>query len=589
MLYTIRDERSPVYVEVKTLLSAMINSRTPAGRLQRATRLLGIFRRYPSLAYRTYAMDNHVVEYTPLLIWIREGVNNIDAIRDLCDICGDHLPSVLQPWGSSDESPFVMACKKSSVEVVNYFLSKVGDDTRCYFTTFGLALSNEKLSAATLQKLLKLCPKAWNKDSESLFSKILKRSPPIDFLKFVAKIWPKTVTHLSIHDSIQILNLEIAKVVCKILPKLQSITIQLEWSPEAFLLFLQHLATNQSITEIGLLKIPQIEEPLLRQDILRKFPLFMESNSPLKKIGRVTLKVQHIKIVEEWLSEMDNGMAINQSLLLESLDFTVDGGHEAKVRVWRKSCPSQLLGITVTGFQEPKPGFLDFLQFLAKLRCVQSLSVVGSGRVPLSPEAFTERITFLLKQDHSFQELSLDCEHELDMHPVCEVLRTNRRLTKFSCFSSVTPESQTMFLSMLQNHGNTTLTSLSPWRSDEQIKMYLDLNRFGRAVITGECVSGGSKNSTVVDLLSNVNQSNLFDTHRNGDLRKFNVLYGLLRELPASWCSQSDVATATDGLSVNRNATDLEPTAASQNLKRKVPVDESDQAVPSKKAAPSCG
>jgi len=295
---------------------------------------------------------------------------------------------------------------------------------------------------------------------------------------------------------------------------------------------------------------------------------------------------------------MDNGMAINQSLLLESLDFTVDGGHEAKVRVWRKSCPSQLLGITVTGFQEPKPGFLDFLQFLAKLRCVQSLSVVGSGRVPLSPEAFTERITFLLKQDHSFQELSLDCEHELDMHPVCEVLRTNRRLTKFSCLSSASPESKeinNMLLSMLQK--NTTLTSLSPWGNDDRIQIYLDLNRFGRSVMKRYCDTGGSKKK-VVDLLSNANQSNFFDTklfslngnNRNGDLSKSNVLYGLLRLVPASLCSQSNVASAAGGLFiVNRNAADLKPTATSQNLKRKLPVDESDQGPPSKKAAPSCG
>ncbi|CAB9528199.1 expressed unknown protein [Seminavis robusta] len=329
-----------------------------------------------------------------------------------------------------------------------------------------------------------------------------------------------------------------------VLTRLDSVSFKtITWDVEGFTVFMQALETNTSISEVAFLKLPDLRDCSIGQQVpaWQAFRRMLQTNKALKSLGLQWVSEKDMAQWEMWLQmiqkELEGKVALS-SLKLDVIWSNVVGTDHRKETTFQ--------WMLWAGFERRKSYHLVNCDFRFHLKLIRRvfrsldllwLEVDTRNQNALNDshrEKLASGIVSLLSDSHvAVKELVLN-NLNIDVVAVFDALRTNQSLQKFRALNWPDEEDESKSdrvtcacVDLLKLH-NRTLTAASPWDSfDPRVQHYLQLNEMGRAnAQAGEDMS---------QLLCNVFAKRIRD-HGCPDQFLQNMLYGLLRESPGLWC-----------------------------------------------------
>ena len=533
--------------EVLERLVQLRTARTPNRRLAVAADLLPLFERNPSLTSQHYHVGSAAT--TPLHHYLRAGIDDVETIKKLYKLCP--TLQILRTCAAAGSLPIHSACRYCSAEVIEFLLSqqKPGLMLRTDWHNacpFDYAMRSTKLSTAEKKKLLGLCPEAVGTGYPLCHA--LQEGYPIDFLECIVQVWPSTSnTATLVADATCVLNLEQAKVLCKLLPKLTCLSLtNLSWQFNACIYLLKELKHNKTVAELHGLVLPALaaEGDAQQQELLRCFQLTLQENSTLQRMTKMHSAREGARFRNLWIQAVDAGLASNRSLTL--FNYMIAGGNAVADPSLHVDIPlhsSRRTCLRISGVSFANTDCANLFQLLPATSFHQIL-ITAEAQDDISKDDITSlsmHLAALLRQRHTFQYMACAI-HILDMSVILEALKANDCLLCFESLSANTevmrsPKVVARCLEMLKHH-NMTLTTFKPLSEDHPgIQYFLDLNRHGR-----KAVRAAAHMDTVLDLLRAVQEdSALRQPQASNANRCQGILYGLLHESLGLWGNEASV------------------------------------------------
>ncbi|CAB9517952.1 expressed unknown protein [Seminavis robusta] len=555
------DRESPIVELVENLLVKLLLARTLQGKHSIARKvLLPIFGRFPGLAARqlcTLRFDDNA-KATPLACLLMAGVTDSDVIESMCGRMGPtDQEKAFQTVGRRGRFPIHEACSHSSDAVVQYLLSQraaISPALSCMDDSnslpFDLAMRNSKLQFATKKRILELYPEAVGDGAPFMLA---AHHSDLNMMKCLVSLWPPTKTHFrgrygQNDQDEQLWTLKVARIYCRLLPKLESFSgDSILWNRPAFDFLFKKLSNNRSIEKATCLRLSMRQRPECMDDTdpIGGLQQVLENNKTLRHLESVQLERNHIDVAVQWVLAIDRGVQANCSL--QSLSFvahTSGGSMSVKTTMQRRRWDdgAWVTRRDITGSSRlplqlvcDGPDVCSTTQVLDSLPRLSSIHTLRMEGLPGLDATRTDKVAALLRSNHQFKHLELSgCK--FSMAQVIEALETSTRLQSFdvdtmSALQLVTDESKDAFLAMLQEH-NTTLTGSCAFGFlDPRIQHYLDLNRLGRIQVRG--TGTVHRRNKLVSLLVACREDSALRAHDN---RSLSIGFGLLLENPDLWC-----------------------------------------------------
>ena len=548
----------PPTQKVKRLLSQLEKTAgNPSERTEIVTELLEIFGQFPHLICQQYMGK---AKASPLHVLLKAGVNDVATIQSLLQLC-PNAADLLELEDSEGDLPLHSACRwcSSSSGVIEFlmrlnpalFLQENNKD----LTPLEIILGFRNIPSSTIELLLKYFPQVAVSKSLAKFV-VEKASYPRELVEKFVEVFPEEQAFLKLNIWRTDLPycLERTQVMCKLLPKLSTLHLRVPtMSGEAFVYLMNHLQQNQSLADMNF----EVEERVADwgSDCFEALELTLATNKSLQDVRLVVPNNGGLGL--RCLQAIKQGFA--KSTAIESLEY-ISNLFQLKLRrpgstgnatestcatlaAQRHFCKHREEFLCLRTVDFSNPYFVRFFKGIPKVLQLTSLNLQSplSGDPP--PKAtFTDDMVTLLKEAPGLRFVSL-FRYNVDMLPILEVLKTNRHLEHFNAHFLEEEEVErglavSACLQILKEH-NVTLQEVCPLsRYDSGIKYYLNLNRMGRSAMRNANITG---NEVVQRVLAPWEDGYLSakdrDLYAVGTLSaRQSIVYGLLRELPGSWC-----------------------------------------------------
>lgn len=502
---------------------------------------------FPELICTPYTLiARQRMPWTVLQLLLFAGCDDVSVIQNLVEAAGSANYKVLEIADASGALPLHDAClARLTDDDVIIFLAKqnpnlVGWKTAMGSTVFHCALLGRR-SFRVLSTLLDLCPEA--AASVPCAKIVLERYHPQELVEKVLAVFPCSEEN----DNDRFLKLDLTRnqdvPVGDMLQNLLNICSQIsrlhlkitddESGKSLFKHMLTNLDCNKSLKELTLDFKQTFPITIWGSDFYRALHFALKMNTHIEDMKILCLDGNYdiglFRVMEEGLlynktmkcfEYWSPHLAFKQYTGMATLKQR-DAYREESLCLQRPDFSSS----TFMRFIKGAPNVLNLTSF--------TLYKPMAGTVPPSKDSLTDVIHTILMSSPRLKSISI-FQYEVDMLPIFEDLKINRSLEHFNVYSSesdtVERENAQKVCFRLLSTGNTTLTEVcSLSKCDASIKYLLNLNRMGRSVMRNSGITG----KEIVDRLLATRNDKYLSRDKDAIV---SIVYGLLRELPGSWC-----------------------------------------------------
>ena len=521
------------------------------------TELVELVVPFPELICEQYAIVTQskprvVRPFSLLSAMLFAGYNDVNTIRVLLDASADIILQVLEHADEDGDLPLHYACFAtllSNNDDVIVFLAKlnpklVGRKNKRGCSPFELALATRR-SARVLTAMLDLFPEA--AASVSCARNVLENYDSLDLVDRVLSVFP----YSGEDGSDRYLKLDLTgnqhvsvghthRNISKICPQVSRLHLKItdnESGKSIFKYLLAELHRYQSLKELTVdIKIASQGSHIWGNDFFIALHFALRKNKSIADMKIFVdggYNVGLYRVIEAGL--MDNKtmrcFQINSHRLTFKSYYREQSTGVATLKL-TESCREGSLCVARPNFSSS-----PFMQFLNNDLHVLNLASFTLhkpmvGTVLPSKDFLTEAIHMLLMASSGLKSVNL-FQYEIDMLPILEALETNQCLKHFNVHSSSNSvkrkDAQNACLRLL-SRDNMTLTEICSLSEDNtNISYYLNLNRMGRSIMRNSDICSRE----IVQCLLAPRNDNYLPRDKASIA---GIVYGLLRELPGSWC-----------------------------------------------------